>query len=126
MLWIALHFYLYGAEGFVDERLSGYAALGKAYQLTELNGAPFEEAQLLLPSKWRLELRTACTTYRAKLMVAYPWFEATTLRPDQPGCASDAALLEALGQMTLVEVSGPVILFSSPGNGVGLEFRAQP
>lgn len=129
MLWLAWHFWLYGAAGFRDETLSAYLAPGQAYHLAELNGeAATARVTLRVPSPWHLEMQTPCVRYHWKLMVPYPWFEIAALRAVDQWCPDgplDRALIATLERATLAEALGPVLTLSTDEAEL-MVFRVQP
>jgi heat shock protein HslJ len=128
MVWLLWHLWLYGLSGFVDESLSGYAARDAPYQLFELNGRPAEHPiAVVFPSMWRMEWRTGCGVYRAKISVPYPWFGLVAVTAVPRACAeasADRAFIAALHAMTLSEVHGGTLILSD-GAGAEMVFRTK-
>ena len=72
--------------------------------------------------------KAACNSYGAAQSAPYPWFELGPIRATRAACpqlAEEQAYFDALGQMTLAEISGDVLILSNDDGGM-LEFRASP
>ena len=129
MLWLALHFWLYGPAGFRDETLSAFVEPGAVYRLEEMGRLPVtDEVLVTFPNQWRIVWQTPCARYQAKLMVPHPWFELAAVRITSSSCARegiDDQVARALGDMNLADAHAEVlILYSTAGDE--LVFRAQP
>jgi heat shock protein HslJ len=110
-----------------DETVAGHGAAGKTWTLTELDGQPFAaRATLTFPEPGRIAGQAPCNRYFAALEVPYPWFDATEIGATRMACPdlpAETAFLAALGEMTLSEVLGDVLILSNE-TGRTLLFRA--
>jgi len=111
-----------------DESVSGYADATAVYRLEEMNGAVFEaRATVSFPEAGRVQGEGPCNRYSATQSVPYPWIKIESIRATKRACpemAEEAVFLEGLTQMTLAEVSGPVLILSND-DGAEMVFRTQ-
>lgn len=85
------------------------------------DGAPLT----LILSPGRVAAQTPCLSLTARQTAPYPWWSLSDAKTDRL-CApspSETETLRSLAAMTLVEVSGPVLLLTGPG-GTSLSFTA--
>lgn len=100
-----------------DETLSGYGASDVTWQLRMINGAPFEaRATLQFPEEGSFTGRAPCNGFSGRQAAPYPWFQPEAVRATRAACpelAAEQRFFSALGQMTLAELSGPVLILSN-------------
>ena len=100
-----------------DETISGFVDPLTEWQLTELNGAPFEaRATIAFPEEGRVEGRGPCNRFFGEQRVPYPWIEIGPLASTKLACPDltlEQQYLEALQSMSLAEVNGAVLILSS-------------
>ena len=112
-----------------DETISGYAGTRAIYVLEEIDGGSFgARATLSFPEKGRISGETPCNRYTGVQTAPYPWFGVERLAvtgADCPELADEVAFLEALGEMTLAEVLGEVLILSNDAGGE-MVFRVAP
>lgn len=110
-----------------DETLSAYGAADKTWVLTEIDGQPFAaRATLGFPEPGRLAGQAPCNTYSGEQTAPYPWFEARQILSTKAACKDlqqEQLFLSALSTMTLSEVSGDVLVLSTP-EGREMVFKA--
>ncbi|PIV74961.1 MAG: META domain-containing protein [Rhodobacteraceae bacterium CG17_big_fil_post_rev_8_21_14_2_50_65_11] len=111
-----------------DETLSGYAE--GLWVLTEQDGIPVTAAVTLdLSGPGQISGAAPCNRYTATQSAPYPWVAIGPIAATRRACPdlqAEQAYLALLAQMTLAEVSGPVLILSND-SGETLEFRrAQP
>lgn len=111
-----------------DETLRAYGAADRDWQLQSIDGAPFAaRAVLRFPEKGVLMGEAPCNRFSGQQEAPYPWFEArrvVTTKRACPDLALESAFLTALQSMTLAEVSGDVLVLSTP-DGREMVFSAQ-
>ncbi|PKP82592.1 MAG: META domain-containing protein [Alphaproteobacteria bacterium HGW-Alphaproteobacteria-2] len=109
-----------------DETVSGYAGAGSVWRLEEMAGLPAPARVTLgFPAEGRIEGQGPCNAYRGRQTVPYPWFQATDIAATKRACpdlAAEAGYLSLLGEMTLAEVMGDVLILSDE-TGRTLVFR---
>ncbi|MEO0358568.1 MAG: META domain-containing protein, partial [Pseudomonadota bacterium] len=109
-----------------DETLSAYAAVGKTYELVDLNGStPSFPVTLRLGHKGAMSGQAQCNSYMTTTQDPYPWMNLTAIAATKRACphlAEEAAFFDALESMTLAEAAGPVVLLSNDA-GDEMEFR---
>lgn len=112
-----------------DETLTAYGAAGSDWVLTELDGQKFDaRAVVQFPEQGKVQGIGPCNSFSARQTAPYPWIEIDQVASTKRGCADqkeEARFLKALTQMTLVEVSGPVLILSND-LGRRMIFRARP
>ncbi|WP_428512541.1 META domain-containing protein [Roseovarius sp.] len=110
-----------------DETLSGHGAADRTWQLAELDGAAFDaRATITFPEEGKIVGEAPCNRYFAAQLQPYPWFEAAeigTTRRACPDLAQETAYLDALGAMSLAEVTETTLILSTP-EGREMIFRA--
>jgi len=110
-----------------DETLSAYGAADKTWVLTEIDGQPFSDrATLSFPEPGRLAGQAPCNAYSGKQTAPYPWFEARQIISTKAACAElrqEQSFLSALSTVTLSEVSGDIMVLSTP-EGREMVFKA--
>ncbi len=115
------------ASYFADETITGYGGADAVWRLTELDGAAFEaSATLEFGADGAVFGQAPCNSFRAQQSVPYPWIEISAIAATKLACpdlAAEGAYLTALEQMTLAEVSGPVMILSND-YGREMVFRA--
>ncbi len=112
-----------------DDTISGYVDQRAEWVLVELDGKPFPaSATITFPSKGRIAGQAPCNRYSATQSAPRPWFEAGPVMSTKMACADIAAeqrFFKALGEMTLVDVLGNVLVLSNDA-GREMVFRAAP
>jgi heat shock protein HslJ len=110
-----------------DETLSGHGAADKTWQLREIDGTPFDAtATITFPEEGKIVGEAPCNRYFGAQLQPYPWFEAAeigTTRRACPDLAQETEFLDALGAMTLAEVTETTLILSTP-EGREMVFRA--
>lgn len=100
-----------------DETVTGHGGQHATWHLISIDGAPYPaRATLGFPEQAAIAGEAPCNRYTARQTVPYPWFRAeaiTTTRRACPELADEARFLQALAEMTLVEVTGPVLILST-------------
>lgn len=100
-----------------DETLSAYGAADKVWQLQSIDGAEFSaSASLTFPEPGVIAGRAPCNSFRGRQSAPYPWFAAEALAATRAACPeleAEADFLQALGEMTLAEVTGDVLILSN-------------
>lgn len=114
--------------GCSDETISGYADPAAAYRLIEIEGAAFPaRATITFPEEGQVAGEAPCNRWSAEQSVPYPWFQLGPIAATKRACADLAAegqFFDMLGQMTLVEVQGPVLILSDD-DGRDMVFQAE-
>ncbi|MCV6594439.1 MAG: META domain-containing protein [Silicimonas sp.] len=117
--------------GCADETLSGYADPKAVYKLTEIDGTAFQaHATITFPEPGRMAGDAPCNLWFGAQEVPYPWFDGSQIGVTKRACFDDAtnraetAFLDALGEMSLAEVQGPVLILSND-DGREMVFRAE-
>ncbi len=109
--------FLLGLLGCADETISGYADPDAVYRLAEIDGTPFEpRATIAFRIEGMAEGEAPCNAWSATQSVPYPWFEIGPIAATKRACpnlAAEAAFFETLGQMSLAEVQGPILILSN-------------
>lgn len=100
-----------------DETVSGHGGAAATWALRSIDGEPFAaRATLGFPEEGMIAGEAPCNRYSARQAVPYPWFRAETIvttRSTCPDLAEEERFLRALSEMTLVEVTGPVMILST-------------
>jgi len=116
---------LTGCSG--DETVAAYGAADRLWQLESLDGAAFPaSATLEFGEGGAISGTTPCNLYSGRQTVPYPWFAVeriVTTRRACPDLAAERAYLDALQEMTLSEVAGPVLRLENDA-GREMIFRA--
>lgn len=120
MTWLAPYF--------ADETISGYADPTATYALQEVNGTPATiRATITFPQEGKVAGSGPCNQYTAEQSAPYPWFELGPIAATRRACpdlAAESAYFALLPTMSLIEVSGTVLILSNPDGGM-MVFRAQ-
>lgn len=110
-----------------DETLSGHGAADKTWQLTEIDGTAFDAtATITFPEEGKIVGEAPCNRYFAAQLQPYPWFEAAEIGTTRRACPKldrETAFLDALGAMSLAEVTESTLILSTP-EGREMIFRA--
>ena len=110
-----------------DESLTAYGAADKTWVLTEIDGAAVSaRTTLSFPEPGRLAGRAPCNAYSGAQTAPYPWFEAGPIASTKIACPDltfEQSYFEALAAMTLSEVSGDILVLSTP-EGREMVFKA--
>lgn len=117
--------------GCADETLSGYADPDAVYKLTEIDGKAFKaRATITFPEPGHMGGRAPCNSWFAMQDTPYPWFNAEKIAVTSAACLdqntsrAEGTFLNALSEMTLAEVQGPVLILSNDA-GREMVFRAE-
>ncbi|AVO38408.1 META domain-containing protein [Pukyongiella litopenaei] len=106
-----------------DETVAGYGAADRDWRLAEMDGTDFAgTATLRFPTRGRIAGLAPCGPWQGRMVTPYPWFELDAVQTASPGCGTDI-VLAALAEMSLSEVSGPVLILSN-GAGRMMVFRS--
>lgn len=112
-----------------DETLFGYGAGDKSWQLSRLDGVTAEQKLTLeFHDDGAVRGTGPCNSFGAMQTAPYPWFNLTRMVSTKRACAALAAehaYFTALMEMSLVEVSGTVMILSDD-HGREMVFSAQP
>ncbi len=128
MLRVALLALVLPIVGCADETVSGYADPDATYRLVEISGTPFAaQATIAFPEEGRVRGEAPCNRWSATQSVPYPWFKLGPIAATKRACPdleAEARFLTMLGEMTLVEVQGPVLILSDD-QGRAMVFEAE-
>jgi heat shock protein HslJ len=110
-----------------DETLGAYGAAERVWRLTELDGAPFaQRATLTIPEAGKITGKAPCNSYSGAMTAPYPWFETGPLAVTRMACpelTAETRFFAALGEMTLSEVAGDLLILSND-QGREMVFKA--
>lgn len=111
-----------------DETVSGFASTTAIYRLVSLDGATFAaRATISFPQPGQVAGNGPCNSFTARQNVPYPWVEISQLAATKKACpdlAAEQVYFDALADMTLIEVSGPHLILSTP-EGRAMAFQAE-
>ena len=111
-----------------DETLSGYADPETTYALAEVDGQIVDYiATLTFPTEGEIQGRAPCNKFVAAQTAPYPWFAMGGARITHRACPHldrERAFLAALRDMTIAEVTGPVLILTND-DGREMIFNAQ-
>ena len=115
MKWI-LTLALLSLAACADESISGYAGTDTVYRLQSIDGAPYPaEATLQFPARGEVAGSGPCNAFSASQTAPYPWLAIGSIRATRRACPdlpAEQAFFDALGAMTIAEVSGPTLLLT--------------
>jgi heat shock protein HslJ len=98
-----------------DQSVSGYAP--GVWELVEMDGVTFAGAATLdLTQDGHLTGQAPCNNYSATQSAPYPWFDAGPIIATRRACPEldlETGFFAALADMTLAEVSGPLLLLNN-------------
>jgi heat shock protein HslJ len=104
-----------------DETLTGYGAADKTWVLNTIDGAAFTaRATISFPAEGSVTGQAPCNSFAAEQTAPYPWFSLSAARATRMACAEldqEQAFFTALSSMTLVEISGDVLILSNDVGG---------
>lgn len=127
MLGFFLSFPILLASYLADETITAYGGADVIWTLTEMDRAPFTaRATLVFEDGGAVYGQAPCNRFRATQSVPYPWIEIGPIMATKMACPdleAEDAYLTALQEMTLAEVSGPVLILSND-EGREMVFRA--
>jgi heat shock protein HslJ len=127
VLGLFLSFPILLASFLADETITGYGGAGAVWTLTELDSAPFPaRATLVFEDGGSVSGQAPCNRFQAQQSVPYPWIEVGPIMATKMACPdleAEGIYLDALQEMTLAEVSGPVLILSNDA-GREMVFRA--
>ena len=113
---------------FRDESVSAYApGIWRLHHTGTVEIAAGTEITLDLTTRAQISGQGPCNSYSAIQSAPYPWFDPgpiASTRASCPDLVAEQAYLNALADMTLAEVSGPVLILSNDA-GDTLEFRQE-
>ncbi|MCH2094682.1 MAG: META domain-containing protein [Rhodobacteraceae bacterium] len=112
-----------------DESVYSYGAANTVWALEQIDGhaVPYL-ATMVFPKPGYVSGQTPCGSFAGLQTAPYPWFEAKIPPPRTQPCETRAAedrFFETLAQMTLSEVSGPLLVLSNDA-GTQMVFSAVP
>ena len=112
-----------------DETVRSFVPEGSVWALSEIDGTAFPaRATIGFPAAGKIAGDAPCNRYSGNQAAAYPWFRAERILSTQRACAdlaAEQAFFAALGQVTLAEVQGEVLILSDP-DGPTMVFTRQP
>ena len=127
MLGMFLSFPILLAGYLADETITAYGGADVVWTLTELDSTPFTaRATLVFEDGGAVSGQAPCNRFQAQQSVPYPWIEVGPIMATKMACPdleAETAYLGALQEMTLAEVSGPVLILSNDA-GREMVFRA--
>ncbi|MDV4146232.1 META domain-containing protein [Shimia sp. FJ5] len=101
---------------FQDETVTGYGG-DRLWDLTEIDGAPFtHRATLRFEEGGNVSGQAPCNRFFMRQTAPYPWLEFSPIAGTKMACPdykAEAAYLDSLREMTLVEISGDVMILSN-------------
>lgn len=111
-----------------DETISGFVDPQKTFKLEQINGKAFTaNADISFPAKGTVSGSSPCNSYSFEQTAPYPWFEIGTMMVTRSVCANfgkeENAFYAALGEMTLSEAVGEVLILQNDSGGE-MVFRA--
>ncbi len=110
-------FSLLSILGCADETVSGFADPDAVYRLQSIDGAEFSaRATIRFPEEGKVSGDAPCNRYSATQSVPYPWFDPGPILATKRACpalAEESVFFAALGEMTLAEVQGEVLILSN-------------
>lgn len=110
-----------------DETLRTYAGSQTNWVLVEMKGAPFEaKATMHFPEAGVISGQAPCNSYRAELLVPYPWFDTGPIAATRRACPdmnAEAEFFQALRAASLSEVREGVLVLSDEDSEL-LVFKA--
>lgn len=87
-----------------DETVSAYGPADVTWQLSTLNGSPFEQrAEISFAEGGQITGHAPCNRFTATSTVPYPWFETGPIAATKMACPdleAETAFLNALSKMT--------------------------
>jgi len=111
-----------------DETVHAYGAADRVWDLVEINEKPFTaKAELRFPEAGRIAGTAPCNSYSASMQVPYPWFETGPIISTRKACKdlqAEGTYLTKLGEMTLSEVLGDILILSDE-DGQTMVFNAR-
>jgi len=100
-----------------DESVTGHGGADAVWHLQSIDGAAYAaEATLKFPAEGKLAGAAPCNGYSGRQTAPYPWFSAENVAATKRACpevVAEALYFAALGEMTLVEVLGDVLILSN-------------
>lgn len=101
---------------FEDETVTGYGG-DRLWSLTEIDGTSFPaRATIRFGGDGKVTGQAPCNRYFTTQTAPYPWLELSPIGATKMACpelATESAYFDALSAMTLVEVSGDVMILSN-------------
>ena len=101
---------------FSDETVSGYGG-DRLWTLTEVDGNPFDaRATIRFGEDGKVSGQAPCNRYFSTQSAPYPWLELGPIGATKMACpnlAAESDYFDALAAMTLVEVTGDVMILSN-------------
>jgi heat shock protein HslJ len=97
-----------------DETVSGYVDQTAVFHLVEFDAIPYQGAATIsFPETGQVRGQGPCNTYAAQQSAPYPWFSIGPLRATRRACddlVQETRFFRALESMTVIEVSGTVVI----------------
>lgn len=111
-----------------DETISGFVDPQKTFKLEQINGKAFTaKADISFPAKGTVTGSSPCNSYSAEQTAPYPWFEIGSMMVTRSMCQQfgqqEQEFFQALGEMTLIETVGDVLILQNDSGGE-MVFRA--
>lgn len=111
-----------------DETLRTYGAADRDWHLQSIDGSGFTARAIVrFPDRGVISGEGPCNSFSGKQEAPYPWFEVKAIAATKRACpdlSQEAAFFAALRFMTLAEVSGDVMILSTP-DGREMVFEAK-
>lgn len=100
-----------------DETVTGHGGAEVIWHLATIDDVPFKaDVRLWFPEEGAIAGEAPCNRFTARQAAPYPWFHAEAITIGDTACPqqeAEAQFLGALADMTLVEVTGPVMILST-------------
>lgn len=101
-----------------DETVAAYGAANQIWQVVEVDDIPFPAtATLTFPQAGIVSGSGPCNQFTADLTTPYPWFELGPIKITKRACPdlkAETIFVDALADMTLVEVLEDTMILSTP------------
>ena len=114
---LAIFIVLLSLTGCADETISGYADPEAVYRLISIDDAPFTaSASIAFPEEGLVRGNAPCNIWSGSQTAPYPWFAPGPMMKTERACAhmeEEALFFSTLGDMTLAEVQGDVLILSN-------------
>lgn len=105
-----------------DETISGFVDPQKTFKLEQINGKAFSaNADISFPAQGTITGASPCNSYSAAQTAPYPWFEIGSMTVTRAICPESGKeeqdFFQALGEMTLIEAVGDVLILQNDSGG---------
>ncbi|WP_293448343.1 META domain-containing protein [Planktotalea sp.] len=125
---LALFSLMFATACIGDETVAKYGAAGKVWTLVGIDGEAFTaRATMEFGQDGAVSGQAPCNRFFTKQTQPYPWFKTSAIGSTKMACAdlkSEAAFFEALGDMSLSEVSKTTLLLANDA-GRTMTFKAE-